>query len=641
MAHVVQIDQLTGLIRDIRRHTDLAHAATHDETAAAALMRLLRVSTALSKRWAQSCRREGWWQHARADHTVLQQHITYTDELASLILSAVTLLQPSSPASGEPLSYRHELFEYVSHSGVVVSMWPPIWPSEHIVANPFLQVQLQRFLDWLASSLRSGVHLAQDLVEADIWLFTMCVVRHKIEFDHRIDAEPDLGTIPQAYLRQLFYVAHTALSPAVNNLVHTPNPMLAVTGEDMSASVIILTKLVCVMQMQSRSVRTSCPLIFKLAELVVIVIGTRSRSATCAAIMEECLKLCSRSMIGEAFCSGLVMPRVLSLCVRLYPSLLPLCTDCMGRILENDHLFQSEDVHTYLDLDGLLFGLHVTMVSMKARVTALRPDVFLRELFEAVTGAITSTAQPTVVYDRLRTAQGMPGMTAAWEAIIRWDSPRMDWMEKTSAARHAAHMIRSHAHATSTLPPSSAAAHHQSLRMMSSLSVSVMKMLGEPRTCCTGTDDLSEAVECLLAAFESLTLNGSVNARSCLMMCIQRVYSFISLTHPSLASAVYTAAGTVPMPPEKGDGLCAADPSDTWIMRWLLQDLPSMDGRVLPGCSSRFCLSMSGVSESALKTQLCKGCQRARYCSVTCQRADWAAGGHRLVCGSGFWASTA
>lgn len=53
-------------------------------------------------------------------------------------------------------------------------------------------------------------------------------------------------------------------------------------------------------------------------------------------------------------------------------------------------------------------------------------------------------------------------------------------------------------------------------------------------------------------------------------------------------------------------------------------------GRLVPGCCNMGCVNMSGLTEAALKTLLCSGCRRARYCSVECQRAAWQC--HRSVC---------
>lgn len=56
--------------------------------------------------------------------------------------------------------------------------------------------------------------------------------------------------------------------------------------------------------------------------------------------------------------------------------------------------------------------------------------------------------------------------------------------------------------------------------------------------------------------------------------------------------------------------------------------------RLMPGCCHLRCTNLSGVSEARLKTQLCSGCRRARYCSMECQRAAWLEGGHSTVCRS-------
>lgn len=57
----------------------------------------------------------------------------------------------------------------------------------------------------------------------------------------------------------------------------------------------------------------------------------------------------------------------------------------------------------------------------------------------------------------------------------------------------------------------------------------------------------------------------------------------------------------------------------------------ALDGRVLPGCCNPTCDNLAGVSEAALKTHLCGGCRRARYCSRWCQRQD-VLNGHGSTC---------
>lgn len=57
-------------------------------------------------------------------------------------------------------------------------------------------------------------------------------------------------------------------------------------------------------------------------------------------------------------------------------------------------------------------------------------------------------------------------------------------------------------------------------------------------------------------------------------------------------------------------------------------------GRLLSGCCHLRCRNMEGCSEAALPTLLCSGCRRVRYCSVACQKAAWATGGHSFRCGT-------
>lgn len=59
--------------------------------------------------------------------------------------------------------------------------------------------------------------------------------------------------------------------------------------------------------------------------------------------------------------------------------------------------------------------------------------------------------------------------------------------------------------------------------------------------------------------------------------------------------------------------------------------------RLTRGCGCLVCSNMAGPLDSQLETRLCDGCRRSRYCSTECQRQDWVAGGHRGVCGKGWW----
>lgn len=48
----------------------------------------------------------------------------------------------------------------------------------------------------------------------------------------------------------------------------------------------------------------------------------------------------------------------------------------------------------------------------------------------------------------------------------------------------------------------------------------------------------------------------------------------------------------------------------------------------------RSCTNLDGVSEAALKTQLCSKCRRAKYHSMECLKAAWLDGGHKTVSGA-------
>lgn len=68
--------------------------------------------------------------------------------------------------------------------------------------------------------------------------------------------------------------------------------------------------------------------------------------------------------------------------------------------------------------------------------------------------------------------------------------------------------------------------------------------------------------------------------------------------------------------------------SMTWSMR-----VPGFDStgyiwltafpRILPGCSSWTCVNMHGKTELCVRTRLCGGCRKVRYCGEACQKAAW------------------
>lgn len=67
-------------------------------------------------------------------------------------------------------------------------------------------------------------------------------------------------------------------------------------------------------------------------------------------------------------------------------------------------------------------------------------------------------------------------------------------------------------------------------------------------------------------------------------------------------------------------------------LAWERYAVTHFHGRLLPGCCNLACTNLAGVSEATLKTKLCSGCGRARYCSVECQKTAWRKGGHATVC---------
>lgn len=58
-----------------------------------------------------------------------------------------------------------------------------------------------------------------------------------------------------------------------------------------------------------------------------------------------------------------------------------------------------------------------------------------------------------------------------------------------------------------------------------------------------------------------------------------------------------------------------------------------LQGHLTVGCCHFGCTNMDGMSEAMLRTKLCGGCRRARYCSARCQKVAWVNGGHKAVWG--------
>jgi hypothetical protein len=53
-------------------------------------------------------------------------------------------------------------------------------------------------------------------------------------------------------------------------------------------------------------------------------------------------------------------------------------------------------------------------------------------------------------------------------------------------------------------------------------------------------------------------------------------------------------------------------------------------GPALAGCASISCANMAGLSERSVRTYVCGGCMRERYCSRACQRSAHAL--HKQQC---------
>ncbi|MEW5312451.1 MAG: hypothetical protein WDW38_004085 [Sanguina aurantia] len=67
-------------------------------------------------------------------------------------------------------------------------------------------------------------------------------------------------------------------------------------------------------------------------------------------------------------------------------------------------------------------------------------------------------------------------------------------------------------------------------------------------------------------------------------------------------------------------------------LKWELYAQTCFHGRLVAGCCNLACSDMGGASEAGLKTRLCGGCRRARYCSAGCQAEAWSERGHSLLC---------
>lgn len=78
--------------------------------------------------------------------------------------------------------------------------------------------------------------------------------------------------------------------------------------------------------------------------------------------------------------------------------------------------------------------------------------------------------------------------------------------------------------------------------------------------------------------------------------------------------------------------LSVSSPQAEINVAWERYAMTCFHGRLLPGCCYWRCQNLEEVTEAALRTQLCSGCRKARYCSKDCQKAAWLEGGHSKVC---------
>ncbi|MEW5302803.1 MAG: hypothetical protein WDW36_005550 [Sanguina aurantia] len=86
--------------------------------------------------------------------------------------------------------------------------------------------------------------------------------------------------------------------------------------------------------------------------------------------------------------------------------------------------------------------------------------------------------------------------------------------------------------------------------------------------------------------------------------------------------AVATSALRAPLP------LCGSTRALQGLA-WELYAQACFHGRLVAGCCNLACSDMGGASEAGLKTRLCGGCRRARYCGAECQAEAWREGGAR------------
>lgn len=579
MVRAVHLGRLTSHVRDVRKLLGVRTPSQPEQ-----LAHLLRGGTAMCKRWTNSCRLEGWWATPRADTSMLAHHVEYTSEIVLLIKSALPHLSSAL------------LFEFVSCSGVVLSMWPPSWPNSHVLCNPGLLHQLDALLVWLSDAVRTGVPLAQDTVEADIWLLTV-----------------SLGAAaPPGYLQRLCSLACTALSPAVNSFQYKPNSLMGLAhGFGLhSPATMILPQLLHLIQ------HTSIQNRHNVAALIITMTGSVPRSPTCESMLRVALSIYTPILQDSFTAQAPLRIPMLIRCIRKYPVLMRQCVACMTAAWQSSNT-----------IDACHLCLHSTLVNFRNSTL----DAGLRPLLYGVLETLRAGLLPPNIVPRLRTVCGMPGMLAAWEAIMRWDSQVMNLPVMSLSILQAARLL---AAAATSLPVDNSQG--RSVRM-SSMSVTMMKLLrkcsvqADPAQSQVQTAQQAETAQLLLTVFRHMSRGLIQNTLHILKARISLALVMVEmLSHAHLPQAirlaVRTATFTVP---------CLYDKTE-----WLHNLLPSMHGRVLSGCCFLHCGNLEGASEAALKTSLCSGCRCSRYCSVECQKADWD-GDHKLVCGKGKWTPAA
>lgn len=507
---------------------------------------------------------------------------------------------------------------------------------------------MQGFLEWLVTSTStststpssSSTHvpalsLPQDLLEADLWLLASTFQGFEVGRDHQRIRDPDASTLSLELVDSLCVLGYNVLCAQVHTGCYVNNPLL---GEsNVSPATTILVRIFDIVKGCSPKIRSRAT--FRIVELTIIISAARPLSQinpVVKTVLSVALVMYRYTEEANRVCSGSDLTHSLRVAVERFPDLLRFTIPCMTTTWAFDRE-RTKDV--FLDLDMTIFCLRATLVNMKA--TRAYPESvppagehrhsLSRTLWYLLAVVQRPVGHPVVPW--LGPGSRMCGTLAALEALIRWDASRVDMVEMCNMVMFASRMMLDASGPRVVL-----------LERLGSLSITLVKMIkiaGPPdpsallpkemlpvRTC------MSEAITFLIALVDKLDArcpshDGTAQAhvvllrtRTCVLLCMEHMYTLLLIC-------------TGPRPAMLGRAYMLPRPHSS---KWLHTLLPAMHGRPLPSCCSTECEEVSGTCELAVKTQLCKGCRRSRYCSEKCQKEDWRAG-HKRVCGKGAWAA--